>query len=132
MDAIVINWKRFDSGALAGFFDLVVSGITITGCKAFRKDDRLWFAWPSEKTQDKDGGDKWREIVTASEPVMRHLQGLVRGQLRALLDGNGSAPGNGTGRKPAGRAADTRGSYRTPEGEDLSQYRSDPKDDIPF
>jgi hypothetical protein len=89
----VLNWRRFESGSMCGRFDLAVSGLVVTGCKAFRKpgdngEDRLWFAWPAEKTQDKEGTDRWREIVTAAEPVMRHLQRLVRPQLRALLDGN--------------------------------------------
>ncbi len=127
MDAQVINFKRYDSGAMVGFFDLVVGGITVTSCKAFRKEDKLWFAWPSEKTQDRDGKDQWRDIVTASEPVMRHLQGIVRGQLRTLLDG-----GKGSARQP-GAGQPSQRSFRTPEGEDLSQYRSTGQDDgIPY
>jgi hypothetical protein len=99
MDAQVINFKAYSSGAMAGFFDLVVSGITVTGCKAFKKEDKVWFAWPAEKTHDKEGNDHWREIVTASEPVIRHLQGLVRPQLRALILGNA---GGNQPRKPSG------------------------------
>jgi hypothetical protein len=133
MDAQVINFKEYSSGALAGFFDLSVSGIVVTGCKAFRKqgdngEDRLWFSWPSEKTEDRDGNEKWRDIVTAAEPVMRHLQGIVRVQLKALLDsGNGSRAGS----KRTDSTAAPRS--KTPEGEDLSEYRSAPGgDDIPF
>jgi hypothetical protein len=126
MDAQVINFKAYSSGAMAGFFDLVVSGITVTGCKAFRKEDKVWFAWPSEKSQDKEGKDHWREIVTASDPVMRHLQNLVRGQLRALLDG-----GNGSVRQASTSRPSQRG-FQKPEGEDLSMHLSGPPDDIPF
>lgn len=127
MDAQVINFKRYDSGAMVGFFDLVVGGITVTGCKAFRKEDKLWFSWPSQKATDKQGNDAWNDIVTASEPVMRHLQNLVRGQLRNLLDSGG----NGSARQPASSRPAQRSS-RTPEGEDLSEYRSNPNDGIPF
>ena len=125
MDAQVLNFKRYDSGAMVGFFDLAVSGIVVTGCKAFRKraDDgaeKLWFAWPSEKSQDKAGNDQWRDIVTAAEPVMRHLQGLVRGQLRALVADGGVAH-QAQHRRPS------------PKGEDLGQYRTGgAQDDIPF
>ncbi len=35
MDAQVINFKAYSSGAMVGFFDLVVGGIVVTGCKAF-------------------------------------------------------------------------------------------------
>jgi len=126
MDAQVINFKGYDSGAMVGFFDLVVGGITVTGCKAFRKEEKLWFAWPAEKSQDKEGKDYWREIVTASEPAMRHLQSLVRGQLRVLLDG-----GNGSARQASSGRPTQRG-FRKPEGEDLSMHLSGPPDDIPF
>lgn len=88
MDARILNFKKYDSGIMAGFFDLLVDGLVVTGCKAFCKEDKFWFSWPSEKTQDKDGNDRWRDIVTGSEPVMRHLQALIRPQLRALIFGN--------------------------------------------
>lgn len=127
MDAQVINFKAYSSGAMAGFFDLVVAGIAVTGCKAFQKDDKLWFSWPAEKTQDKDGKDFWREIVTASDPVMRHLQGLVRSQLRAAILGNA---GGNQPRKPAG------GHSRSGEPGDRAYQESrrsaQAADDIPF
>jgi hypothetical protein len=133
MDAQVINFKEYSSGSLVGFFDLSVSGIVVTGCKAFLKlgdsgEDWVWFAWPAEKMQGKDGEDKWRDIVTAAEPVMRHLQGIVRVQLKALL---GSSNGSRAESKRTDSAAAP--SFKTPEGEDLSKYRSTPGgDDIPF
>ena len=127
MECSLLNFKRFESGALVGFFDFAVNGIVITGCKAFKRtgdhgEDRVWFAWPAEKSQDKEGNDHWREIVTASEPVMRHLQSMVRGQLRNLLDNesNGSPPKPRTGRP-------VQNDFRTPEGEDLSDYKSNQK-----
>jgi hypothetical protein len=126
MEIQVVNFKAYSSGALVGFFDAVVGGLVVTGCKAFRKEDKLWFSWPAEKTEGKDGADVWRDIVTAADPVMRHLQGLVRGQLRALLD-NGKPAASRPPRKFAGTA------FRTPEGEDLGEYRSKPGDDgIPY
>lgn len=97
MDAKVLNFKAYAHGAIIGFFDLLVAGLTISNCNGFQKEgDKFWFAWPSEKIQAKDGGeDKWRDLVSASEPVMRHLQGLVRPQLRALVVGNaGGAQSN--------------------------------------
>ena len=68
MDAQVLNFMAYRSGLMVGLFDLSVSGIVVTGCKAFRKEDRFWFAWPAEKSQDRDGNDQWRNIVTAAEP----------------------------------------------------------------
>jgi len=128
MDAQVINFKAYSSGVMAGFFDLVVSGITVIGCKVFQKEDKVWFAWPAEKTQDKEGKDHWREMVTASEPVMRHLQGLVRAQLRAFILGNA---GGNQARQP------TNGNHRR-SGEhgdrayQESRLAAAAADDIPF
>jgi hypothetical protein len=128
MDAQVINFKPYSSGAMIGFFDLAVSGLVVTFCKAFKKGDKLWFGWPSEKIDDEGGEGKWRDIVTCAEPVNRHLQAIVRGQFRVLLDngGNGSVP-----RLSASYPVQRR--FKTPEGQDLSEYRSTGKeDDIPF
>jgi hypothetical protein len=121
MDVQVINFKKFSSGAMVGFFDLVVGGIVVTGCKAFVKDQKSWFAWPSEKKQDKDGKDVWRDIVTCAEPVMKHLQSQVRAQIGKLL----SLP-------PATRPRTQGNIFRRPEEENLSEYRSEPGEDIPY
>ena len=125
MEIRVINFKSYSSGALVGFFDAVVGGLVVTGCKAFRKDDRLWFSWPAEKIEGKDGADVWREIVTAADPVMRHLQGLARGQLRAALE-NGKPSASRPARKFGGSA------FLPHAGEDLGQHGPAPIDDIPF
>jgi len=37
MDGSIINFKRFESGALVGFFDLAVVRPGRHGCKAFEK-----------------------------------------------------------------------------------------------
>jgi hypothetical protein len=93
-----------------------VVGIVATGCKAVRKPgdngkDRVWFSRPAEKVPGKDGEDKWRGIVTAAEPVMRHLQGMVLPQSRALL--NGSAAGSQPRQFESTRRADRRPRQRT-------------------
>ena len=109
MDAVVQNFKRYDSGSMLGFFDLALSGgVVVTGCKAFRKEDKLWFAWTAEKKEGKDGTDQWRDIVTAAEPTMRHLQALICPQLRALVSGNagGAQPRQSNGGSKAGEHGD--------------------------
>jgi hypothetical protein len=142
MDVQVLNFKRHESGAMLGFCDLQVGGLTVRGCKLFVKDggDKCWFAWPSEKKQDKDGQDIYVDVVQASESFMRHLQGLVRPQIRALLAGASSAssPARSTPEGPCGRASAAskgirRGSQRH-IAEDLSMHRTPPgtDDGIPF
>jgi hypothetical protein len=106
MECTILNFKRHESGAMLGFCDMQVGGLSIRGCKLFQKDDKVWFAWPSEKRQDRDGKDVFTEIVTATEPVMRHLQAIARPQIRALLGGT--------------------------HKEDFGSYRSRPDDDIAF
>jgi hypothetical protein len=130
MDAQVLNFKRYDSGAMVGFFDMGVGGLVVTGCKAFRKDDKCWFAWPSEKTTDVAGEVKYRDIVAAAEPTMRHLQGLVRGQLRAAME----APEAPAAQRPSpGKQKFAGTAFKKPGAENLKQYRSTPvSDDIPF
>jgi hypothetical protein len=127
MDAQVLNFMAYRSGLMVGLFDLSVSGIVVTGCKAFRKDDQCWFAWPSEKRFDWSGKDQWHDIVTASKPVMHHLQNLVRGQLRAILEGR-----SGSANQPSTIQPDRRSS-RTPKVVELCKYKSSGKnDEIPF
>lgn len=130
MNAAICNFKRYDSGAMVGFFDLVVGGIVVTGCKAFRKDDKLWFAWPSEKITDAAGEAKYKDIVAAAEPVMRHLQNCVRGQLRAALDGKPEA--SQPGPPPASRFRFNLPRNKADRG-DIDRHRSNGMDDdIPF
>jgi hypothetical protein len=125
MDAQVLNFKPYQSGAMVGFFDLEVSGLVVTGCKCFRKDDRVWFAWPSEKVPGENGEAAYRDIVCAADPVMRHLQNAVRGQLRTALE---------SPRPPASRPPSKfKGTKFLPlAGEDLGEHGPAPIDDIPF
>jgi len=67
MDAQVVNLNAYSSGSMLGVFDLVATGLVITGCKALLKDGRLLFSSPAEKKQRKDGAERWRDIVTAAE-----------------------------------------------------------------
>jgi hypothetical protein len=128
MDALILNFKEYSSGAMIGWFDLAVSGPVITGCKAFRKEDKVWFAMPSEKTTDDAGDTKYRDIVTAAAPVMAHLQNAVRDKLRAAIEGKTASPAPRASQSAPAKPKPT-GSYRTPEGEDLSEYRSPSGDD---
>ena len=128
MDALIINFKAYSSGAMIGWFDLAVSGLVITGCKAFRKEDKVWFAMPSEKTKNASGDAKYRDIVTAAAPVMAHLQNVVRDKLRAAIEGKTASLAPQASQSAPARPKPT-GCDRTPEGEDLSEYRSPSGDD---
>ena len=124
MEATVLNFRKYTSGSMIGFFDLSLDAIVVTSCKAFKKDDRIWFAWPAEKVRSRGGKEQWRDIVTTSEPVKRQLQGLVQPQIREQLYGNAEDPAAQRkieGGDPAPRTS----------GEGLMQYQPAP-DGMPF
>jgi hypothetical protein len=132
MDAMVLNFKAYQSGALSGFFDLEVHGLTFAGCKCFRKGDSLWFQFPSIKSTDAAGEVRYTPIVTATTTTMRALQDAVRPQLRACLGATPeeTRPFGGPTSMPGRKAGSSR--HRTAESEDLSEYRSVPGEGIPF
>ena len=116
MEAKVLNFKKYTSGMMVGFFDLSLDTIVVTSCKAFAKDGRVWFAWPAEKIRSRDGKEQWRDIVTTSEPVKRQLQGLVQPQIREQLYGNAGDPS-------AQRKIECGVPVPRTSGEDLMQYQ---------
>lgn len=124
MEAHIFNFKEYTKGSMCGFFDLSLDGIVVTGCKAFAKDDRVWFGRPAERIRGRDGKDRWREIVTASAPIMRHLQEQVQPQIRAQLYGNAEDPG-------AQRKIEGGSPVPRTNGEGLMQYRPAP-DGMPY
>ena len=134
MQIEILNFKRFESGAMFGFCDLQLGGFTVRGCKLFSKDggEKVWFSWPSEKHRGKDGKDVYTDIVQASEAFTRHLQAMVRPQIKALLNGASSWPSSRESalQGPPGGGEKPEGGYSE---EDLSTYHSSgEQDDIPF
>jgi hypothetical protein len=85
MDATVSNFKKYESGALAGFFDLEMGGLTYLGCKVFVKNNSVWFQFPSIKSTDAAGAAHYTPIISASTATMREIQDAVRPHLRACL-----------------------------------------------
>jgi hypothetical protein len=85
VDAQILNFKKYESGALQGFFDLEMGGLTYLGCKCFRKGDSLWFQFPAQKSTDAAGEARYTPIITASTTTMREVQDAVRPHLRACL-----------------------------------------------
>jgi len=126
MDAQVLNFKAYSSGALAGFFDLEMGGLTYLGCKCFRKGDSVWFQFPAQKSTDAAGEVKYTPIVTATTATMREVQDAIRDQLRAALE-------SGAGAQPGQRIKVAGTYFKRPAAENLSDYRTAPGDDgIPF
>lgn len=134
MQTEILNFKRFESGAMFGFCDLQVNGLTVRGCKLFYKDggEKAWFSWPSDKRRGKDGKDVYTDIVQASEAFTRHLQAMVQPQIKALLNGAPSWPSSRESALPGSLSDGKNPAGGYPE-EDLSTYRSSgEQDDIPF
>ena len=128
-----LNFKRFDKGAMRGFFDLRYHGLTIKGCRLMAGQHGLWIALP-QKQADENGEIKYYDQMYLTPPEADHVRRLVIDDL--VAQGHVQRPAQNAQqrqRAPAPRSqAQAPGGYRTPDGEDLNQYRSDPNEDIPF
>jgi len=122
----VLNFKKFERGSMIGFFDLRYHGLTIKGCRlmAGSNGKPTWFSFPQIKGEQ-DGETKYFDLMFLSSPEREH----VRAAIVAELVEQGQIPERG---KPSNPAAH-RSNWKTPEAEDLSDYRSSGMDDdIPF
>jgi len=72
----VLNFKKYDRGAMRGFFDLRYHGLTIKGCRLMTGSNGLWFSFPQVKG-DQDGETKYFDQMFVSPPERDHLTRLV-------------------------------------------------------
>lgn len=128
MTVSALNFKSFERGAMHGFFDLRYHGLTIKGCRLMSSNNGLWIALPQKETEQ-DGERKYFDQMYLTQPEAEHVRKLAIADLQAQghIDRPTPKP------KPAAKRA-PRGSHRTPEGESLDEYYTDPNadDDIPF
>ena len=126
MTVAALNFKNYDKGAMRGFLDLRYHGLTIKGVRLMSGNNGLWLAFPQQKGEQ-DGETKWFDQMFLTKPEAEHVRRLVLADLQAQGHLEAPAKGNGgNGQWPT---------HRTPEGEDVSQYYSNPADDdgdIPF
>lgn len=121
MTVSAMNFKPFESGALRGFFDLRYHGMTVKGCRLMAGSNGLWVSFP-QKEAEQDGERRFFDLMFLTPPEAEHVRRQVVADLQA--QGHIDRP-----------AAKQRGKRLTPEGEDVSQYYSNPADDdgdIPF
>ena len=137
MSAAALNFKPYDKGSLRGFFDLRYYGLTIKGCRLMNGNGGLWIALP-QKEIDQDGERKWIDQLYLTAPEMDHVRKLVVADLASQGHIPNTSPERRTrpqaASKPASKATIPT-ARRTPEGEDLSEFYSNPGDDdndIPF
>jgi hypothetical protein len=123
----VLNFKPFTKGSILGFFSLRYHGLAIQNCKlmAGSNGGPAWFSFPQIKT-DQDGTAKYFDILHLSNPEREAVRKLVMIDLQqqGYIERVKPKPRNG-GRQSGGQ-------HQTPEGEDLSEYYSEPGGDIPF
>ena len=123
-----LNFKQYDKGTMRGFLDLRYHGLTIKGVRLMSGNNGLWLAFPQQKGEQ-DGETKWFDQMFLTKPEAEHVRRLVLADLQAQGHLNAQASGNG------GSPNHQRPTHRTPEGEDVSQYYSNPADDdgdIPY
>ncbi|WP_419656287.1 uncharacterized protein Dvar_53830 [Desulfosarcina variabilis str. Montpellier] len=129
MTVSALNFKSFERGAMLGFFDLRYHGLTIKGCRLMSSNNGLWIALP-QKEADQDGGRKYFDQMFLTPPETEHVRKLAIADLQT--QGHIDRP---VAKKEAAAKQAPKGSYRAPEGEDLSEYYvppGDDGDDIPF
>jgi DNA-binding cell septation regulator SpoVG len=118
-----MNFKSFNKGSLKGFFDLRYHGLTVKGCRLMNGDKGMWIALPQQKGTNAQGDTQYIEQLYLTAPETQHVRSLVLLDLQQQGHIDRDKPKRQTGN----------GQYRTPEGEDLSQYHSPPGgDDLPF
>lgn len=128
------NFKPHDRGAIVGFFDLRYHGLTIRGCRIMNTNGGYWFSFP-QRQGEQDGQVRYFEVMHLTPPETEHVRTLVLAELEA--QGFISRPSKQAGKPRTTTRPDTPPSARpthiTPEGEDLSEYYTQPgDDDIPF
>ncbi|BBO88187.1 hypothetical protein [Desulfosarcina ovata] len=135
MTVSALNFKPYDRGAMRGFFDLRYYGLTVRGCRLMSGNNGLWIALPQKEAMQ-DGERKYFDQMYLTAPEMEHVRRMVLADLQAqghLDHGHRDGGGQGGNHQHHNRPAKQGGGHRTPEGEDVSQYYTQPGDDgIPF
>ena len=116
----VLNFKPFDHGSIIGFFDLLYHGLTIKSCRLMKGTNGLWFSFPQIKAEV-NGETKYIDQMFLTPPERKHVRKLVLMdlQLQGYIEQDKAKPSKA-------------GQHQTPEGEDLSEYYSEPGGEIPF
>lgn len=117
----VLNFKRFDKGAIKGFFDLRYHGLTIKGCRLMTGKNGLWFSFPQKEADSDDGSVQYFDLMFLTAPEREHVRGLILAELES----------KGLIERPAGQGRPSKPRRPAQRQEDLSAYHSGPED-IPF
>jgi hypothetical protein len=97
MEVSFSNFKPYQKNSLAGFFDMEYEGLTIKGCSLFKKDDKIWFACPSQKKVDQNGTTTYEPFVEVSNDFRKKLElYLTRWAWRVIPSSPGSIPNTPT------------------------------------
>lgn len=139
MKVTVDNIKKFEKGALRGFFDLEMEGLLrINGCSCLCKGSSWWISFPSKTYQDEDGKTKYQPIIEMPAERLQSLRDLVMPELKAAFEApenreNSSYMRQGMARgKPASKPADSGWQVPNDGLDDMLGTQALPDDDIPF
>ena len=120
-----LNFKLFQRGSILGFFDLRYHGLTIKGCRLMNGQNGYWFSFPQREGDDGNGGTKYFDQLYLTAPERDHVRHLIVAELEAQWHLKHDKP---TQEKQKQRPS----TFKTPEGEDLSDYMPSDDDDISF
>ena len=118
----VLNFKPFTKGSILVFFTLRYHGLAIQNCKlmAGSNGGPTWFSFPQVRAEE-DGETKYYDQMFLTSLEREHVRKLV------LIDLQQQGFIERVKAKPS-----KAGRHKTPEGEDLSEYYSEPGGEIPF
>lgn len=82
----ILNFKHIDKGFLVGFFDIEIKniGMTIRDISMWKKQDQIWFNFPSQEFVSEDGQKKYNPYIKFADK--KQFQSFQDGMRREALD----------------------------------------------
>lgn len=122
----VLNFKKFDKGAINGFFDLRYHGLTIKSCRLMHGKNGLWFSFPQIKGKSDDGSTQYFDLMFLTAPEREYIRALILAELESqgLIE---RSQGGAKRSAPTPRLASVE-----PTGEEHGEYYSGSDEEIPF
>lgn len=89
MNIEIVNYTEHASGCLQGFADIKIVdfGLTIQGCKLFKKEDSFWIGLPDKEYTDREGNKKYQKFLIFSKEVDKDFKESARDVIRNSLSG---------------------------------------------
>jgi hypothetical protein len=73
MKIAAVTFRPFEKNTLRGFASLALgsSGLFIHDCCLHCKNNRWWIAFPARGYADKDGAQRWQQLIEFGDPASK-------------------------------------------------------------